>query len=163
MNIEIRAYENHDVRDAADIWNEVVEDGVAFPQMDLLDGISGDAFFREQSFTGVAYDADTGLIVGLYILHPNNVGRCGHICNASYAVKKEIRGQHIGEKLVLHCLGKAKELGFRVLQFNAVVKSNKAALSLYEKLGFVRLGTIPGGFLMKEGTYEDIIPHYYVL
>lgn len=163
MNIEIRAYENHDVRDAADIWNEVVEDGVAFPQMDLLDEISGDAFFREQSFTGVAYDADTGLIVGLYILHPNNVGRCGHICNASYAVKKEIRGQHIGEKLVLHCLGKAKELGFRVLQFNAVVKSNKAALSLYEKLGFVRLGTIPGGFLMKDGTYEDIIPHYYVL
>lgn len=163
MNIEIRAYENHDVRDAADIWNEVVEDGVAFPQMDLLDEISGDAFFREQSFTGVAYDADTGLIVGLYILHPNNVGRCGHICNASYAVKKEIRGQHIGEKLVLHCLGKAKELGFRVLQFNAVVKSNKPALSLYEKLGFVRLGTIPGGFLMKDGTYEDIIPHYYVL
>ena len=52
-----------------DIWNEVVEDGVAFPQMDLLDEISGDAFFREQSFTGVAYDADTGLIVGLYILH----------------------------------------------------------------------------------------------
>ena len=163
MNIEIRAYENHDVRDAADIWNEVVEDGVAFPQMDLLDEISGDAFFREQSFTGVAYDADTGLIVGLYILHPNNVGRCGHICNAGYAVKKEIRGQHIGEKLVLHCLGKAKELGFRVLQFNAVVKSNKAALYLYEKLGFVRLGTIPGGFLMKDGTYEDIIPHYYVL
>ncbi|MBU9737917.1 GNAT family N-acetyltransferase [Diplocloster agilis] len=163
MNIEIRAYENHDVRDAADIWNEVVEDGVAFPQMDLLDEISGDAFFREQSFTGVAYDADTGLIVGLYILHPNNVGRCGHICNASYAVKKEIRGQHIGEKLVLHCLGKAKELGFRVLQFNAVVKSNKPALYLYEKLGFVRLGTIPGGFLMKDGTYEDIIPHYYVL
>lgn len=163
MNIEIRAYENHDVRDAADIWNDVVEDGVAFPQMDLLDEISGDAFFREQSFTGVAYDADTGLIVGLYILHPNNVGRCGHICNASYAVKKEIRGQHIGEKLVLHCLGKAKELGFRVLQFNAVVKSNKPALYLYEKLGFVRLGTIPGGFLMKDGTYEDIIPHYYVL
>ncbi|MBU9744560.1 GNAT family N-acetyltransferase [Lachnospiraceae bacterium ASD3451] len=163
MNIEIRAYEYHDVRDAADIWNEVVEDGVAFPQMELLDEISGDAFFREQSFTGVAYDADTGLIVGLYILHPNNVGRCGHICNASYAVKKEIRGQHIGEKLVIHCLGKAKELGFRVLQFNAVVKSNKAALSLYEKLGFVRLGTIPGGFLMKDGTYEDIIPHYYVL
>ena len=26
-------------------------------------------------------------IVGLYILHPNNIGRCGHICNASYAVK----------------------------------------------------------------------------
>lgn len=64
---------------------------------------------------------------------------------------------------MLHCLAKAKELGFGVLQFNAVVKSNQAALHLYEKLGFVKLGVIPGGFLRKDGTYEDIIPHYYVL
>lgn len=28
--------------------------------------------------------------------HPNNVGRCGHICNASYAVSSDARGRHIG-------------------------------------------------------------------
>ena len=55
---------------------------------------------------------------------------------------------------------KGKELGFRILQFNAVVASNRYALRLYEKLGFIRLGTIPGGFLMKDGHYEDIILHY---
>ena len=49
------------------------------------------------------------------------------------------------------------------LQFNAVVKSNASALHLYEKLGFTQLGVIPGGFLMKDGSYEDIIPHYHVL
>lgn len=62
------------------IWNEVVEDGIAFPQEDLLDAVSGKEFFESQSYTGVAEDG--GQIVGLYILHPNNVGRCGHICNA---------------------------------------------------------------------------------
>lgn len=163
MELEIRAFEKKDLPEMTEIWNQVVEDGVAFPQLEPLDENSGETFFSEQSFTGVAYDANTGEIAGLYILHPNNVGRCGHICNASYAVKKEIRGQHIGEKLVLHCLAKAKELGFGVLQFNAVVKSNYAALHLYEKLGFVKLGVIPGGFLLKDGTYEDIIPHYHVL
>ncbi|MDO4331151.1 MAG: GNAT family N-acetyltransferase [Eubacteriales bacterium] len=163
MELEIRAFEKRDLPEMTAIWNQVVEDGAAFPQMELLDENSGEIFFSEQSFTGVAYDVNSGEIAGLYILHPNNVGRCGHICNASYAVKKEIRGQHIGEKLVLHCLAKAKELGFGVLQFNAVVKSNQAALHLYEKLGFVKLGVIPGGFLRKDGTYEDIIPHYYVL
>ena len=101
--------------------------------------------------------------MGLYILHPNNVGRCGHICNASYAVRRDARGQHAGEALVRHCLSMAKELGFRILQFNAVVRSNTAALALYKKLGFTQLGIIPGGFRLKDGSYEDIIPHYHLL
>ena len=69
----------------------------------------------------------------------------------------------MGEMLVRHCMEKGKELGFGILQFNAVVASNKGALHLYEKLGFTKLGVIPGGFLMKDGSYEDIIPHYHIL
>lgn len=163
MNIEIRNYEKNDVAEAIYIWNQVVLDGAAFPQLDLLIECSGNDLFSKQSFTGIAYDTESKEIIGLYILHPNNVGRCGHICNASYAVKKGTRGQHIGEKLVSHSLIKAKELGFSIMQFNAVVKSNNNALRLYEKLGFIKLGSIPNGFLMKDGTYEDIIPHYHVL
>ena len=122
---------------------------------------TGAAFFASQSYTGVA--EEDGKIIGLYILHPNNIGRCGHICNASYAVSSACRGQHIGEKLVLDCLKVAKGLGFRVLQFNAVVESNIHARHLYERLGFVQLGTIPGGFRMKDGHYENICPYYHVL
>lgn len=163
MNIRIKKYEKTDIKEATEIWNEVVEEGVAFPQTEQLTQESGHAFFEEQSYTGIAYNEETGKIMGLYILHPNNIGRCGHICNASYAVRADVRGCHIGELLVRHCLAKGKELGFRILQFNAVVRSNTYALRLYEKLGFVRLGTIPGGFLMKDGHYEDIILHYYEL
>ena len=61
------------------------------------------------------------------------------------------------------CIAQGKTCGFRVLQFNAVVKSNTGALALYKKLGFTQLGVIPGGFLNKDGEYEDIIPHYHVL
>ena len=160
MRIRVREYTKEDVEEAVKIWNQVVEDGVAFPQEENLTKESGDAFFKEQTYTGVA---ENGEIVGLYILHPNNVGRCGHICNASYAVRKDIRGAHIGEKLVLDCIKMAKEKGFRVLQFNAVVASNVHALHLYERIGFTKLGVIPGGFRMPDGHYEDIIPHYYVL
>ncbi len=163
MNIAIREYTSADVTDAILIWNQVVEDGVAFPQLDYLDEDSGDAFFREQSFTGIAWDTETGTIAGLYILHPNNIGRCGHICNASYAVRRDLRGQGVGESLVGHCQKKGKELGFTILQFNAVVRSNHAAMHLYEKMGFIRLGIIPKGFRMKDGSYEDIVPQYCVL
>lgn len=163
MKIIIRQYTSEDAVAACEIWNQVVEDGEAFPQEELLTQETGDAFFKEQTYTGIAVNEETGEVVGLYILHPNNVGRCGHISNASYAVKKSIRGEHIGEKLVLDCLNKAKEHGFKIMQFNAVVASNIHALHLYERIGFKQLGVIPKGFRMKDGHYEDIIVHYYEL
>ena len=163
MHIKIREYRLEDAKSASTIWNQVVEDGIAFPQEETLSTEEGNSFFLEQTYTGIAEDTDTKEIVGLYILHPNNVGRCGHICNASYAVRKDIRGEHIGEKLVLDCLEQAKKKGFKIMQFNAVVASNTHALHLYERIGFVKLGTIPGGFKMPDGHYEDIIVHDYTL
>ena len=163
MRIEVRAYEEKDLSEMIKIWNDVVEEGIAFPQEELLNMQTGNEFFASQTYTAVAVDTDTGSVCGLYILHPNNIGRCGHICNASYAVAQESRGLHIGEKLVSDCLVQGKRLGFGVLQFNAVVATNVHARHLYERLGFVQLGTIPNGFRMKDGHYEDICPYYHEL
>ena len=77
-----------------------------------------------------------GRIEGLYILHPNNVGRCGHQANASYAVRSQIRGLKIGEKLLEDSLARAGELGYRLLIFNAVVKGNGRAVRLYTYMAF---------------------------
>ena len=161
MSIKIRAFKDEDIKAMAEIWNDIVEDGIAFPQTEKLTEDSAKEFFSSQTYCAVALSEDE--VVGLYILHPNNVGRCAHICNASYAVKKDKRGNHIGEALVKDCIQQGKECGFRILQFNAVVKTNYSARHLYEKLGFVPLGTIPNGFHMKSGEYEDIIPHYIAL
>lgn len=188
--ISVRKYKDEDILQMIEIWNEVVEEGIAFPQEELLDEVTGKEFFAAQSYCGVAvgsgaegygtakYEAAgceaaecktagcgaaeqvTERILGLYILHPNNVGRCGHICNASYAVSSKYRGLHIGEKLVRDCIGQAGKLGFGVLQFNAVVATNIHARHLYERIGFQQLGTIPKGFRLKDGTYEDICPYY---
>lgn len=161
--IIVKPYETKNVKAAVGIWNEVVRAGIAFPQEEELDEITGDEFFKAQSFTGLAVDEASGEILALYILHPNNVGRCSHISNASYAVRADLRGRHIGEIIVKHCIEKARELGFRILQFNAVVASNIHARNLYKRLGFIELGKIPGGFRMKNGTFEDIVPQYISL
>ena len=158
----VRGYRPEDVPAMTAIWNEVVEEGIAFPQEDFLDEVTGPAFFAEQTHCGVAEDED-GRVVGLYILHPNNIGRCGHIGNASYAILSEHRGKHIGEALVRDCLVQAKRCGFGVMQFNAVVESNIHARHLYERMGFVPLGIIPKGFRMKDGHYENICPYYHEL
>lgn len=159
--IKVIPYESKFIGAAIKIWNEVVRDGIAFPQEDELDETTGDEFFRAQSFTGLAVEG--GEVLALYILHPNNVGRCGHISNASYAVRADVRGRHIGEVIVKDCIAKARELGFRILQFNAVVASNIHARHLYQRLGFKELGTIPDGFRMPDGSFADIVPQFISL
>ena len=162
MSITVREYGENDIKGMISVWNEVVRDGVAFPQTEELDFESGKKFFAEQTCCPVATD-ENGEILGMYILHPNNVGRCGHISNASYAVSSFARGKGVGRAVVIDCIKKAKELGFGILQFNAVVASNTAALALYKSLGFTQLGVIQDGFRLKDGNYEDIIPHYIKL
>lgn len=91
MSITVREYGENDINGMISVWNEVVRDGVAFPQTEELDFESGKKFFAEQTCCAVAVD-ENGEILGMYILHPNNIGRCGHICNASYAVSSSARG-----------------------------------------------------------------------
>ena len=156
----IREFTKDDLPDLISIWNEIVEEGNAFPQEESLTLKTGFAFFNSQSHVGVAFD---GEILGLYILHPNNVGRCSHIANASYAVSSKARGKHIGQKLVLDSMEKAKELDFIILQFNAVVEDNFSASHLYEKLGFKQLGVIPKGFRLDNDEFVNICPYYIEL
>ncbi len=167
--IRVRQYRDEDIPAMIEIWNAIVEEGIAFRQREPLNELTEKKFFNSQTACGVAIrlpDTDEepenfgGTIVGLYILHPNNEGRCGHIANASYAVEQGYRGFHIGEMLVKDCLEQAKSRGFRLMQFNAVVESNTHARHLYERLGFIQLGVIPGGFLMMDGHYENICPYY---
>lgn len=162
-NINIREYTSDDVSAMNEIWNEVVRDGVAFPQTEELSDKTGAEFFASQTYCGVAENTETKQVLGLFILHPNNIGRCGHIANASFAVSGRARGLHIGEMLVTECLNQAKLHGFKIMQFNAVVADNIHARHLYERLGFKQLGTIPAGFHLKNGEYADICPYYKTL
>ena len=159
--MDIREFCDSDIGEMIEIWNEIVEEGIAFPQEDILNLNSGKDFFSSQTYTGVAILNKK--VVGLYILPPNNVGRCGHIANASYAVSSAMRGKHIGEKLVLDSMNVAKDKGFLILQYNAVVETNHAARHLYEKLGFKQLGVIPKGFKTKNNKFENICPYYIEL
>ena len=102
-------------------------------------------------------------MIGYYILHPNNIGRCSHIANASYVLSKNMRGKHLGKYLVKHSIQEAKKQGFQGLQFNAVVASNLSALHIYKQAGFQKIGTIPNGFLLKNGEYSDMYILYLSL
>ncbi len=161
MALEFRPYEPQDVPAMMRMWNVVVEAGDAFPQVEPLNETTADAFFAEQSQTVVACVGDE--VFGLYILHPNNIGRCAHVANASYVVSKASRGLGLGRALVEDSIAQARRLGFRGLQFNAVVESNEVAMHLYDSLGFTRVGKIPRGFINGAGQLEDMYVYYWDL
>lgn len=95
--------------------------------------------------TTVAVDFD-GRIVGTAIHGPNRVGRGSHVATASLMVDPSLVGQGIGTQLASHVVEQATAEGYLGMQVNAVVANNDAAIGLWEKLGFVIVGTVPEGF-----------------
>ncbi len=114
----LRPITREDLHDAAVIWNSIVAEGRSFHGGGILSDEEAWAMFEAQTATVCAVDGDK--VVGVYILHPNNIGRCGHIANASYAARADKRGCGVGWALVMDCIAQARAHGFRGLQFNAV-------------------------------------------
>lgn len=154
MGIRFRNYKDCDLECMTSMWNEILEDGMSFPGTELYESSQFQKMLDEQ--TRVVCMEKDGELVGYYILHPNNIGRCSHIANASYVIKKTMRGKHLGKFLVQNSIEEAERLTFRGLQFNAVVSINKSALIIYEQIGFQKIGIIPGGFLLPDGSYSDM-------
>jgi len=155
MSIIIRNVEDNNIKEATTIWNEIVEEANSFPGDHILSAVEAKQMFQEQTQANCIYYNDE--MAGLYILHPNNIGRCSQIANASYAITKRYRGKGLGKALVLDSIEKAKQNGFIGLQFNAVVSSNTRAIALYIQLGFTIIGTIKNGYRNKDNTYSDTI------
>ena len=152
MNIEFRKYQPlpNEIKEMMRMWNDILIDGVAFPGLELYNDESfRDMLIHQTAVTCMLVDEK---MVGYYILHPNNIGRCAHVANASYILDKSVRGKHLGKYLVKNSIEEAKACQFKGMQFNAVVASNHAALHIYQELGFQHIGTIPQGFLFKKRT-----------
>jgi len=158
MKVTLGRMRPEDLGAALEIWNEVVLEGVSFPGDQPLSLTEAEEMFAAQ--TAVVCAKADGRLAGLYILHPNNIGRCSQIANASYGVKKEYRGCGIGRRLVRHSLETAKENRFLGLQFNAVVCTNFPAIRLYIDLGFEIIGTIPNGYRLPDGSYTNTLIFY---
>ncbi len=94
------------------------------------------------------------------MLHQNAPDRGSHVANALYVVAQKWRGQGIGERLVQDSLSVAERLGFEAIQFNSVVSSNTPSVRLWQKLGFTRIGEVPGAFRNIRGEKTSILIFY---
>jgi L-amino acid N-acyltransferase YncA len=89
---------------------------------------------------------DGSQVLGTAKMGPNRPGRGSHVATASFMVASAARGRGVGRALGEYALSWAREQGYAAMQFNAVVESNKAAVKLWQALGFQIIGTVPEAF-----------------
>jgi len=116
------------------------------------------------SFPGTAMLSPTAkpnhVIVGTYILRPNQSGGGAHVANAGFMVSASAREQGIGRAMAEHCLQEARRFGFRAMQFNYVISTNTAAIRLWQDLGFEIVGTLANAFRHPDKGYVDVYVMY---
>jgi L-amino acid N-acyltransferase YncA len=152
--ITIRAATKQDLEPVWKMWKEIMDQKIYF----TFDESTSRADIEKSwiNLSNQCYVAEeSGEIVGGYILKPNQPGYGKHIANASYLVSTSFRGGGIGRKLCAHSIKSAKKHGYRGMQFNFVVSTNKAAIKIWLDYGFEIIGTIPGGFYHVEEGYVD--------
>jgi ribosomal protein S18 acetylase RimI-like enzyme len=106
---------------------------------------------------------NTGRLLGMYRLLPNQLDRGSHVANASFMVSPAAQGVGIGKMLGRHCLEQARRDGFLAMQFNYVVSTNVSAVLLWKRLGFSVIGTLPRAYRHKQLGFVDVYVMYKFL
>jgi len=103
---------------------------------------------------------ESGGVLGTYFLRANQGGGGSHVANCGYVTAEAAQGRGIARAMCLHSLERAKERGFRAMQFNFVVSTNERAVKLWLSLGFEIVGRLPGAFRHPENGFVDALVMY---
>ncbi|SDJ17803.1 L-amino acid N-acyltransferase YncA [Frankineae bacterium MT45] len=142
------------------IWSSVVRGGDTYTYDPQTSSETAERMWLGSGEVWIAQTAESPTPLGIYRISANQQGPGAHVANGSYMVSEAARGQGIGRQLVSHSLDRARALGFRGMQFNAVAATNVHAVALYLDLGFSTVGIIPGGFHHPEAGFVDLLVMY---
>jgi len=96
-----------------------------------------------------------GNIVGTYFLQANQKGGGAHVANCGYMTAVAAMGRGVARAMCTHSLNRARERGFRAMQFNFVVSTNDRAVRLWQSFNFEIVGQLPKAFLHPTLGYVD--------
>jgi len=103
---------------------------------------------------------EDGAVLGTYFLKANQLGGGAHVANCGYVTSPAAQGRGIARQMCLHSLERAKERGFRAMQFNFVVSTNERAIKLWTSLGFNIVGRLPLAFEHPTLGFVDALVMY---
>jgi L-amino acid N-acyltransferase YncA len=144
------------------IFQDIVKNGHTFVySSDISFDEAKSIWFDTKFATYIAHINDE--IVGAYVIRPGHRDLGSHIANAAYIIAYSQRGKGYGEDIARDSFVQAKKLGYKAMQFNYVIGTNKVAIALWKKLGFTIVGTVPKAYQHSEQGLVDIhIMHKYL-
>jgi ribosomal protein S18 acetylase RimI-like enzyme len=98
---------------------------------------------------------ENGEIVGTYFLQANQKGGGAHVANCGYMTAVSAMGRGVARAMCAHSLERARERGFRAMQYNFVISSNERAVRLWQSFNFEIVGRLPKAFLHPTLGYVD--------
>jgi RimJ/RimL family protein N-acetyltransferase len=119
-------------------------------------------WIKRDGLNAVARD-QSGAVVGVYYLRPDQGGPGSHICNAGYVIAESARGKGYAVELCKQSQDQARAMGFRGMKFNLVVSNNTAAVTAWKRAGMDILGTVPGAFRHPVDGFVDAYIMYRAL
>ena len=99
-------------------------------------------------------------ILGTYFLQPNQQGGGSHVANCGYVTAPWATRRGVGRAMCAHSLDRARERGFKAMQFNFVVATNERAVALWQSFGFEIVGRLPGAFHHPAAGFVDALVMY---
>jgi ribosomal protein S18 acetylase RimI-like enzyme len=99
-------------------------------------------------------------VLGTYFLQSNQQGGGSHVANCGYITAPWARGRGIARAMCAHSLEHARARGFRAMQFNFVVSTNRRAVSLWQSFGFEIVGRLPGAFRLPTQEFVEAFVMY---
>lgn len=142
----MRAYANSDWDSVWPIIRDIIVEQETFPyEPSMTESDARSMWVIEPPGRTTVAEIDRA-VLGTANMYSNRPGPGKHIASGSFMVSATARGQGVGRVLVEDALAWATTSGFSGMQFNAVVEGNLAAETLYKRLGFVIVGTVPRAF-----------------
>ncbi len=162
MTVEIKLAHDEDFEEIWPIIHEILIKGDTYPF--APDTTREEAFQIWMKNPRATYAAFyEGEMVATYYIKPNQPGLGSHVCNAGYMVASRARGKGIGRAMCRHSLIEARKLGFKAMQFNLVVCTNKGAVKLWQDLGFKIIGKLPKVFNhSREGLVDALVMYQWL-
>ena len=104
-----------------------------------------------------------GEVSATYFLRANQRGGGDHVANCGYMTAQSASGRGLARAMCAHSLERARQCGFRAMQFNFVVSTNLRAVRLWQSFEFETVGRLPRAFHHPKSGDVDALVMYRFL